>query len=146
MELTLQTLCTVLTSACSLVRGFICFTSVSSAVEGSDRISMQWVICQAFQDSLPLKSRFHHFETWEKSIFSLSPLQHVASLAGSFKPHLQYLSKISVLHTPKRYRLSVSVCRTISLLTFSKREMTLIISFAIAPSSLFSSEQHSYGS
>lgn len=119
------------------MKGFICFTSVSSAVEGSDRISMQWGICQEFQDNLPLKSRFHHFETREKSIFLLSLLQHIVSLAGSFEVHLQYFSKLSLLHTQKRYRLSVRLWRTISLLTFSKRETTLIISFAIATSSLF---------
>lgn len=68
-ELTLQTLCTVLSSARSLVTGFICFTSLSSAVKDSDRISMQGVISQAFQDSLPLQSRFHHFETCEKGTF-----------------------------------------------------------------------------
>lgn len=65
----MQTLCTVLSSAHSLVMGFICFTSLSSAVKDSDRISMQWVVSQAFQDSLPLQSRFHHFETSEKRTF-----------------------------------------------------------------------------
>lgn len=126
----MQTLCTVLSSACSLVTGFICFTSLSSAVKDSDRISMQCVISQAFRDSLPLQSRFHHSETCEKrTFFCFYPLQHVVSLAGSFEVHLQHLSELSLLHTQKRYNLSLSVCRTISLLTFSKAEPTLIISF-----------------
>lgn len=60
-----------------------------------------------------------------------------ASLAESFEAHLQYLSKLSLLHTHKRYRLLVSVSRAINLLTCGRTEITLIISFAIATSSLF---------
>lgn len=135
MELTLQTQGTVLMLACSLVKGFICFTPVSSAAECSDRISMWWVICQAFPDRRPLKSRFHHLETWEKNVIFCF-LHYVGSLVWSSGAHLQHLSKLSLLHI-KRYRLSVSAHRTISLLTLSKTVMTLIISSTIVISGLF---------
>lgn len=89
-----------------------------------------------FKTAFPCNRDFITLRLAKKELFLLFTFQHIVSLAGSFEAHLQHLSKLSLLHTQKRYRLSLSVCRTISILTFSKAELTLIISFAVAASSV----------
>lgn len=90
----------VVVSACSVVKGFIYFTSVSQQQNALTEYQCNGLILRHFQTAFPWNQDFIILRLREKQ-FSLSLLQYAGSLAGSPGAHFQCLSKLLLLHRKK---------------------------------------------